>query len=184
MVASFKISSFHKKQVLDCGLLQQAVPLYIQRLKHARHCKFAVRILLVGIQSQSLWTSRPVMAAHSCGVLKEHFEKTRSLHRHDAEQRVWAVSNKLLQGKGLCIYKDIACKKASAYQNGTTKHCLQKLLHVSCQVRTSAEPEWSGVHRRQYGRSHSAAVWKQKAPPCRETPKGMCKANEGTRRYI
>ena len=58
------------------------------------------------------------MAAHSCGVLKEHFEKTRSLHRHDAEQRVWAVSNKLLQGKGLCIYKDIACKKASAYQNG------------------------------------------------------------------
>ncbi len=71
------------------------------------------------------------MAAHSCGVLKERFEKTRSLHRHDAEQRVWAVSNKLLQGKGLCIYKDIACKKASAYQNGTTKHCLQKLLHPS-----------------------------------------------------
>ena len=49
------------------------------------------------------------MAARSCGVLKERFEKTRSLHRHDAEQRVWAVSNKLLQGKGLCIYKDIAC---------------------------------------------------------------------------
>ena len=131
MVASFKISSFHKKQVLDCGLLQQAVPLCAQRPEHARHWKFAVRVLLVGIQSQSLWTSRPVMAAHSCGVLKERFEKTRSLHRHDAEQRVWAVSNKLLQGKGLCIYKDIACKRASAYQNGTTKHCLQKLLHPS-----------------------------------------------------
>ena len=71
------------------------------------------------------------MAAHSCGVLKERFEKTRSLHRHDAEQRVWAVSNKLLQGKGLRIYKDIACKKTSAYQNGTTKHCLQKPLHPS-----------------------------------------------------
>ena len=27
-----------------------------------------------------------VMAAHSCGVLKERFAKTRSLHRHDAEQ--------------------------------------------------------------------------------------------------
>ena len=33
---------------------------------------------------------------------------------------------------GLCIYKDTACKRASAYQkNGTTKHCLQKLLHPS-----------------------------------------------------
>ena len=41
------------------------------------------------------------------------------------------MPNKLLQGKGLCIYKDIACKRASAYQNGTTKHCLQKLLHPS-----------------------------------------------------
>ena len=30
-----------------------------------------------------------------------------------------------------CQYKDIACKRASAYQNGTTKHCLQKLLHPS-----------------------------------------------------
>ena len=51
-----------------------------------------------------------VMAAHSCGVLKEHFAKMRSLHRHEAEQRVWAAPNKLLQGKGLCVYKDIACR--------------------------------------------------------------------------
>ena len=29
---------------------------------------------------------------------------------------------------GLCIYKDIACKRVSLYQNGTTKHCLQKRL--------------------------------------------------------
>ncbi len=71
------------------------------------------------------------MAVHSYSVLKERFAETRSLHRHDAEQQVWAVPNKLLQGKGLCIYKDIACKRASAYQNGTTKHCLQKLLHPS-----------------------------------------------------
>ena len=71
------------------------------------------------------------MAVHSYRVLKERFAETRSLHRHDAEQQVWAVPNKLLQGKGLCIYKDIACKRASAYQNGTTKHCLQKLLHPS-----------------------------------------------------
>ena len=68
------------------------------------------------------------MAVHSYSVLKERFAETRSLHRHDAEQQVWAVPNKLLQGKGLCIYKDIACKRASAYQNGTTKHCLQKRL--------------------------------------------------------
>lgn len=71
------------------------------------------------------------MAVHSYRVLKERFAETRSLHRHDAEQQVWAVPNKLLQGKGLCIYKDITCKRASAYQNGTTKHCLQKLLHPS-----------------------------------------------------
>ena len=68
------------------------------------------------------------MAARSCGVLKEHFAKMRSLHRHDAERRVWAAPNKRLQGKGLCIYKDIACKRVSLYQNGTTKHCLQKRL--------------------------------------------------------
>ncbi len=67
------------------------------------------------------------MAAHSCGVLKEHFAKMRSLHRHEAEQRVWAALNKLLQGKGLCIYKDIACKTASVFQNGTMKHCLLRL---------------------------------------------------------
>ena len=67
------------------------------------------------------------MAVHSYRVLKERFAETRSLHRHDAEQQVWAVPNKLLQGKGLCIYKDIACKRASAYQNGTTKHCLQRM---------------------------------------------------------
>ena len=72
-----------------------------------------------------------VMAVHSYRVLKERFAETRSLHRHDAEQQVWAVPNKLLQDKGLCIYKDIACKRASAYQNGTTKHCLQKPLHPS-----------------------------------------------------
>ena len=74
------------------------------------------------------------MAAHSCGVLKERFAKTRSLHRHEAEQRVWAAPNKRLQGKGLCIYKDIACKRVSLYQNGTTKHCLQKRL---CQFELS-----------------------------------------------
>ena len=51
-----------------------------------------------------------VMAVHSYRVLKERFAETRSLHRHDAEQQVWAVPNKLLQGKGLCIYKDIACR--------------------------------------------------------------------------
>ena len=67
------------------------------------------------------------MAAHSCGVLKEHFAKMRSLHRHEAEQRVWAALNKLLQGKGLCIYKDIACKTASVFQNGTMKHCLLRM---------------------------------------------------------
>ena len=69
-----------------------------------------------------------VMAAHSCGVLKERFAKTQSLHRHETEQRVWAAPNKRLQGKGLCIYKDIACKRVLLYQNGTTKHCLQKRL--------------------------------------------------------
>ena len=68
------------------------------------------------------------MAAHSYSVLKERFAETRSLHRHDAEQRVWAAPNKRLQGKGLCIYKDIACKRVLLYQNGTTKHCLQKRL--------------------------------------------------------
>ena len=69
-----------------------------------------------------------MMAAHSCGVLKEHFAKMRSLHRYDAEQRVWAAPNKRLQGKGLCMYKDIACKRVSLHQNGTTKHCLQMRL--------------------------------------------------------
>ena len=67
------------------------------------------------------------MAVHSYRVLKERFAETRSLHRHEAEQRVWAAPNKLLQGKSLCIYKDIACKTASVFQNGTTKHCLLRM---------------------------------------------------------
>ena len=37
------------------------------------------------------------MTAHSYGVLKERFAKTRSLHRYDAAQRVWAAPNKRLQ---------------------------------------------------------------------------------------
>ena len=30
--------------------------------------------------------------------------------------------------------------------------------YVPCQVRPGAEPEWSGIHRRQHRRSHAAAV--------------------------
>ena len=59
-----------------------------------------------------------VMAAHSCGVLKERFAKTRSLHRHDAEHRVWAAPNKFLQ------------RKWSLY---IQRHCLQESFAV---------PEW------------------------------------------
>ena len=84
--------------------LPQAVPLCAQRPKHAWPCKFAVRVLLVGMQSQSLQTSRSVMAAHSCGVLKERFAKTRSLHRHDAEQWVWAAPNKPLATQVVFVY--------------------------------------------------------------------------------
>lgn len=45
-----------------------------------------------------------VMAAHSCGVLKERFAKTRSLHRHDAEQWVWAAPNKPLATQVVFVY--------------------------------------------------------------------------------
>ena len=51
--------------------------------------------------------------------------------------------------------------------------------HVSCQVRTSAEPKRSGIHRRQYRRSYAAAIRKQKASPCRKAPQGEPKADEG-----
>ena len=30
--------------------------------------------------------------------------------------------------------------------------------YVPCQVRPGAEPEWSGIHRRQHRRSHAAAL--------------------------
>lgn len=46
-------------------------------------------------------------------------------------------------------------------------------------MRTSAEPERSGVHRRQHRLSHAAAVRKQETPPCREVPQGERKADEG-----
>lgn len=38
--------------------LPQAVLLCVQRPEYARHCNFAVLVLLVGMQSQSLRTSR------------------------------------------------------------------------------------------------------------------------------
>ncbi len=52
------------------------------------------------------------ISSQSMRVLKERCLKKREAHRHrhDAEQRVWAVSNKsLAEAKGLCIYEDIAC---------------------------------------------------------------------------
>ena len=67
------------------------------------------RFCLLGCSPNPCEHHGTVMAVHSYRVLKERFAETRSLHRHDAEQQVWAVPNKLLQGKGLCIYKDIAC---------------------------------------------------------------------------
>ena len=84
------------------------------------------------------------MTAHSCGVLKERFEKTRSLHRHDAEQRVWAVSNKLLQGKGLYIYKDIACwynviDKTKIVSSQTVIWLCRFPKHSNIEVLTGAE---------------------------------------------
>ena len=51
--------------------------------------------------------------------------------------------------------------------------------YVPCPVCQSAEPERLGVHRRQHGRPHAAAVRKQKAPSCREAPQGEPKADKG-----
>lgn len=52
------------------------------------------------------------MAAHSCGVLKERFAKTRSLHRHDAEQWVWAAPNKPLATQVVFVYTKTLLAKA------------------------------------------------------------------------
>ena len=118
MVASFKISSFHKKQVLDFGLLQQAVPLYIQRLKHAWHCKFAVRILLVGMQSQSLWTSRN---RDGCALLQ-------SAERAFCRNAKPASARRRTTGLG-CAQQALARQGALYIQ----RHCLQESFGV---------PEW------------------------------------------
>lgn len=118
MVASFKISSFHKKQVLDCGLLQQAVPLYIQRLKHAWHCKFAVRILLVGMQSQSLWTSRN---RDGCALLQR-------------AERAFCRNAKPASAR--CRTTGLGCAQQALARQGALyiqRHCLQESFGV---------PEW------------------------------------------
>ena len=79
-----------------------------------------------------------VMAAHSCGVLKERFAKTQSLHRHETEQRVWAAPNKRLQGKGLCIYKDpclareFCCTRMVPRSTACRSYC----IHLNCQFRS------------------------------------------------
>ena len=52
-----------------------------------------------------------VMAAHSCGVLKERFSETRSLHPADAEHKGFGnFPTSILQRKiGICIDKCTAC---------------------------------------------------------------------------
>ena len=137
MVASFKISSFHKKQVLDCGLLQQAVPLCAQRPEHARHCKFAVRVLLVGMQSQSLWTSRPVIAAHSCGVLKERFAETRSLHRMMQSNRFGLCPTSSCKARGFVYTKTLLARELQRTRMvPRSTACRSYCIHLNCQFRS------------------------------------------------
>ena len=52
-----------------------------------------------------------VMASHSCGVLKERFSETRSLHPADAEHKGFGnFPTSILQRKiGICIDKCTAC---------------------------------------------------------------------------
>ena len=79
-----------------------------------------------------------VMAVHSYRVLKERFAETRSLHRHDAEQQVWAVPNKLLQGKGLCIYKApcLARELRRTRMVPRSTACRSYCIHLNCQFRS------------------------------------------------
>ena len=79
-----------------------------------------------------------VMAVHSYRVLKERFAETRSLHRHDAEQQVWAVPNKLLQGKGLCIYKApcLARELRRIRMVPRSTACRSYCIHLNCQFRS------------------------------------------------
>ena len=51
-----------------------------------------------------------VMAAHSCGVLKERFAKNAQPASIGCSSRVWDFPTSILQRKnGLCIYEDTAC---------------------------------------------------------------------------
>ena len=59
--------------------------------------------------------------------------------------------------------KGIDKRRLCAGQPGQTGGCgrntgLRAGEYVPCQVRPGAEPEWSGIHRRQHRRSHAAAV--------------------------
>ena len=131
MVANFKISSFHKKTSFGFWI----APASSAFVRTKARTRTALQICRACF---ACWDAIPIpvniTSRDSRALLRSAeraFCRNAKPASHDAEQQVWAVPNKLLQGKGLCIYKDIACKRASAYQNGTTKHCLQKLLHPS-----------------------------------------------------
>jgi len=110
MVASFKISSFHKKQVLDCGLLQQAGPLCAQRPNSHAELKFCRVHLLVGMQSQAL---RPSRFRDSCALLrriKKAFYKKRAACIRRMRFKGLGFPNKhFATQNGRCIYEGPAC---------------------------------------------------------------------------
>ena len=98
--------------------LPQAVPLCAQRPKPAWHCKFAVRILLVGMQSQSLRTSRN---RDGCALL-------RSAERAFCKNAKPASARGRTTGLG-CAQQALARQGALYIQ----RHCLQESFGV---------PEW------------------------------------------
>ena len=91
----------------------QAVLLCVQRPEYARHCNFAVLVLLVGMQSQSLRTSRN---RDGCALL-------RSAERAFCKNAKPASARYRTTGLG-CVQQALA-RQGSLY---IQRHCLQELV--------------------------------------------------------
>ena len=136
LVSKFLLSTKNKFWIVDCSS-KQCLCIYKCSNTHGianLPCVFC----LLGCSPNPCEHHGTVMAVHSYSVLKERFAETRSLHRHDAEQQVWAVPNKLLQGKGLCIYKApcLARELRRTRMVPRSTACRSHCIHLNCQFRS------------------------------------------------
>lgn len=113
--------------------LPQAVPLCAQRPKPAWHCKFAVRILLVGMQSQSLRTSRN---RDGCALLRSA-ERAFCKNAKPANNGFGLRPTSSCKARGFVYTKTLLARELRRTKMvPRSTACRSYCIHLNCQFRS------------------------------------------------